>query len=257
MPFPAASVQRRRSRMSTKSQATMAMAAPSDGGEVVDDICALIYRESQLRKAEAAAAAAERKKTSSASTHHRTTSTRKRTPVEDNKSEEPLPGKQRKGASKRKKREPSLKDDQLRKKATRKQYRKECSADGCTNKVVEGGVCVKHGAKKKRCSFEGCNNVVVKGGVCIRHGAKWSKKKCSIEGCTNNSRRGGVCRRHEAYRATQDESTAFGSEFDITTETQSIPTQRASRATVREGHESERSSVPGEVAILCQEIVEV
>jgi hypothetical protein len=32
-------------------------------------------------------------------------------------------------------------------------------------------VCVKHGAKIKRCSSEGCTNQVIKGGVCRRHGA--------------------------------------------------------------------------------------
>ena len=46
-----------------------------------------------------------------------------------------------------------------------------CSRDGCTNIMVKGGVCVRHGAKKK-CRREGCTaNNSVKGGVCIRHGA--------------------------------------------------------------------------------------
>ena len=48
------------------------MVAPNDSREDDDDVGALIYRESQLRKAEAEAVAAESKKTSSASTHHRT-----------------------------------------------------------------------------------------------------------------------------------------------------------------------------------------
>ena len=87
----------------------------------------------------------------------------------------------------------------------------------------------------------------------MRHGAK--RKLCSIEGCTNHVKRGGVCWRHGANRNTHDESTAFGSEFDMTTASKTLPNQRASRAAVREGHE--RSSVPGEVTILCQEIVEV
>ena len=30
--------------------------------------------------------------------------------------------------------------------------RKYCSQDGCGNQVVQGGVCVKHGARRKRCS---------------------------------------------------------------------------------------------------------
>ena len=57
--------------------------------------------------------------------------------------------------------------------------------------------------------------------------------------------------RHGAYRNAQDESTAFGSEFEKTTATQ---THRASRAAIGG---QEESSVPGEVTILCEEIVEV
>ena len=88
----------------------------------------------------------------------------------------------------------------------------------------------------------------------MRHGAK--VKLCRNEGCTNNALRGGVCWRHGAsYRNTHDESTAFGSEFEMTTATQTLPNQSVSRVAVREGQE--RSGVPGEVAILCQEIVEV
>eukprot|EP00984_Skeletonema_dohrnii_P028984 scaffold19265_cov75-Skeletonema_dohrnii-CCMP3373.AAC.2 len=60
--------------------------------------------------------------------------------------------------------------------------------------------------------------------------------------------------RHGAYRNAQDESTAFGSKFDETTATLSQPNQLASRTTIRE--EGGRN-VPGEVAILCQEVVEV
>jgi len=57
-----------------------------------------------------------------------------------------------------------------------------CSSEGCTNQVVNGGVCMRHGARVKRCSREGCTNVAVQGGVCNRHGAK--VKRCSSEGCT-------------------------------------------------------------------------
>ncbi|KAK1732297.1 hypothetical protein QTG54_017018 [Skeletonema marinoi] len=60
--------------------------------------------------------------------------------------------------------------------------RKLCSSEGCTNKVIEGGVCRKHGAKVKRCSSEGINN-----GVCVKHGAKI--KRCSTGGCTNRRRK--------------------------------------------------------------------
>ena len=61
--------------------------------------------------------------------------------------------------------------------------------------------------------------------------------------------------RHGANRTNNDESTVFGSKFDMTTATLTLPNQRASRSTSREGQGGD--SVPGEVAILCQEIVEV
>jgi hypothetical protein len=82
------------------------------------------------------------------------------------------------------------------KRALRKKYRYECSADGCTNRVRKGGVCIRHGAKVKRCSIEGCNNHAKIGGVCDKHGAK--RKTCSSEACTNQAQIGGVCIRHGA-----------------------------------------------------------
>jgi hypothetical protein len=128
---------------------------------------------------------------------------------------------------------------------------KRCSSEGCTNHAMKGGVCVRHGVKvKKRCNSEGCTNQAYIGGVCVRHGAK--VKQCSGEGCTNAAKRGGVCYRHGAYRNTNDESTEFGSGFDMT---QSSPNKLASRAAAREGQEGD--SVPGEVSFLCREIVEV
>ena len=46
---------------------------------------------------------------------------------------------------------------------------------GCSNQVVQGGVCRRHGAKKKQklCNYFGgmCTNLAVRGGVCKRHGA--------------------------------------------------------------------------------------
>ena len=98
--------------MSTEqSQAKkMEEAPPDDNGEYDDDdVGALIYRESQLRKAEAAAAATETKETSKiASSRHRTLA-RKRAPFQ-NQGEESLYGPQRSGATKRK-RDSSLEVD--------------------------------------------------------------------------------------------------------------------------------------------------
>eukprot|EP00984_Skeletonema_dohrnii_P026989 scaffold16414_cov92-Skeletonema_dohrnii-CCMP3373.AAC.4 len=48
--------------------------------------------------------------------------------------------------------------------------------------------------KPKKCSAQGCTNIVVNGGVCITHGA--TKKKCSAQGCTNYAHTGGKCKKH-------------------------------------------------------------
>ena len=176
--------------------------AEDDGEEEEEeDYGKLIYNEYQLRRkiaAEAAAAAARTKrneKTSTASTRVRK-STRKRSRV---KPKEQRPDSQQKRSAKRK-RESSLETSKGRRKEVtkKKMYRYECSAEGCTNHVVKGGVCNKHGAKVKVkfCSSDGCTNKAYSGGVCNRHGA--TKKLCSTEGCTNEAKRGGVCMRHGA-----------------------------------------------------------
>jgi len=90
-------------------------------------------------------------------------------------------------------------NEAARKVAKRRQTKRSyCSADGCTNKVQQGGVCRRHGAKLtgRNCSHEGCSNHVVNGGVCIKHGATCTKKKCSIVGCKKYAQNGGVCVRH-------------------------------------------------------------
>ena len=97
--------------------------------------------------------------------------------------------------------------------------RRKCSVPECQNRVVQGGVCITHGAKRKtcnhpgctknvkvagkcsthgparkRCEFEGCVKVAVQGGRCIAHGAK--KKNCSYEECTKQAILGGMCKKH-------------------------------------------------------------
>ena len=124
---------------------------------------------------------------------------------------------------------------------------KRCCSDGCTNQVVNGGVCRRHGAKVKLCRSEGCTNGAVKGGVCRKHGAK--VKLCSHEGCTNQVRKGGVCVRHGANRTPNDVTTAFGTEHDETATPFSVTNHNSNVS-------HERSAgVPSEVVV--QEIVEV
>ena len=75
--------------------------------------------------------------------------------------------------------------------------RKLCNHhEGCTNFILQGGVCRRHGAVIKRCSSEGCTNQAQNGGVCIRHGAKKTHKFCSHAGCTKYAQKRGFCCRH-------------------------------------------------------------
>jgi hypothetical protein len=74
--------------------------------------------------------------------------------------------------------------------------RKYCSQDGCDNKVIQGGVCVRHGAIVKGCSQDGWDKQVQQGGVCVQHGAR--VKRCSQDGCDNKVVNGGVCVRNGA-----------------------------------------------------------
>jgi methylthioribose-1-phosphate isomerase len=165
-----------------------------------EDYGALIYRESQLRKAEAATAAAvaakdakkkkekEKEKDSSSadvsSTQRCATSTRKKSrPAAVNKPS--VTNSRSEVASKRKRDVSSAhEEEQAMKKVVRRKCtnRKICTADGCTNQSKQGGVCRRHGAKVKckQCSSDGCTNLAQKGGVCQKHGAN---KRCSIEGC--------------------------------------------------------------------------
>ena len=205
-----------------------------------EDLGALIDRESQLRKKEdAAAGLAKKRRRNSSSSTRRSTSTRQATAGHKvtNSDVKMITSRL---SSKRSRR--SSGNDEERKVHTqvaRKKYRYECSADGCTNHVVNGGVCIRHGAKIKLCSSEGCTNVAQKGGVCIRHGAK--VKRCSTEGCANQAKRGGLCWRHGAKCNT-------GSKFDKTTATLTLPNERASRAAVK-GRQVR--NVPRELTILC------
>jgi hypothetical protein len=102
---------------------------------------------------------------------------------------------------------------------TSKRVRRKCNISGCENRVVQGGLCIAHGAKRKlckhpgcdknvkkaglcsthgparrRCDAEGCSKVAVQGGRCIAHGAK--KKLCAWDGCAKQAILGGMCKKH-------------------------------------------------------------
>lgn len=72
--------------------------------------------------------------------------------------------------------------------------RRSCNIPGCTKKVKKQGRCSSHGPPRKRCEFDGCVKVAVKGGRCIAHGA--NKKRCSLDGCVKQAVTTGMCIAH-------------------------------------------------------------
>lgn len=74
--------------------------------------------------------------------------------------------------------------------------KRTCSVSGCKNGVVQGGVCVAHGAKRRKCQFSGCDKNSKCAGLCSKHGPP--RKKCSAEGCNNVAVQGGKCKSHGA-----------------------------------------------------------
>ena len=112
----------------------------------------MIYRESQLRKAEAVAAAKRNKKTSTSSTHHHRTPTGQVDIL--NQDNSLMVTTESHKSLKRKRASLTEEDGQIPKKVRRGgRHRKICTTDGCTNVVVKGGVCIRHGAEIKQCCF--------------------------------------------------------------------------------------------------------
>ena len=68
---------------------------------------------------------------------------------------------------------------------------KNCSFEGCSNKVQLGGACITHIAMRETVQSRWMYQQVIKGGVCVAHGAKL-QRCCSHEGCIW----GGVCLTH-------------------------------------------------------------
>jgi hypothetical protein len=110
-------------------------------------------------------------------------------------------------------------DSKLAPGGTSKRVRRKCTVPNCDNRVVQGGLCISHGAKRKccrhpgctknvkkaglcsthgparkRCNAGACTKVAVQAGKCIAHGAK--KKLCSIENCTKQAILSGMCKKH-------------------------------------------------------------
>jgi hypothetical protein len=64
---------------------------------------------------------------------------------------------------------------------TSKRVRRKCTIYGCQNRVVQGGLCITHGARRKTCQHPGCMKHVKKVGFCTTHGS--ARKRCDVVGC--------------------------------------------------------------------------
>lgn len=79
-----------------------------------------------------------------------------------------------------------------------KRARRKCTIAACNNRVVQGGLCIAHGAKRKICSIVGCHKNVKKAGLCSAHGP--ARKRCEIDGCMKVCVQGGKCIAHGAKK---------------------------------------------------------
>lgn len=132
---------------------------------------------------------------------------------------------------------------------TSKRVRRKCTVEGCPNRVVQGGLCISHGAKRKqckhpgctknvkkaglcsthgparkRCEAGGCSKVAVQGGRCIAHGAK--KKLCDVDNCAKQAILGGMCKKHHDENQGQESQL---SPPPVESLTQCIPTNTVPR----------------------------
>eukprot|EP00956_Cyclotella_meneghiniana_P037717 scaffold143306_cov68-Cyclotella_meneghiniana.AAC.1 len=75
-----------------------------------------------------------------------------------------------------------------------KTVKRTCAVEGCSNGIVQGGLCISHGAKRKKCRFPGCEKNSKLAGLCSRHGPP--RPQCDVMGCKNVSAQGRKCKSH-------------------------------------------------------------
>jgi hypothetical protein len=94
--------------------------------------------------------------------------------------------------------ESQQRDSKLASGGTSKRTRRKCNMVGCPNRVVQGGLCISHGARRKTCKHPGCNKNVKKAGLCSTHGP--ARKRCDAPGCSKVAVQGGRCIAHGAKK---------------------------------------------------------
>lgn len=93
---------------------------------------------------------------------------------------------------------PTRSPNKLASGGTSKRIRRKCTVAGCINRVVQGGLCIAHGAKRKLCGHPGCTKNVKKAGLCSTHGP--ARKRCDLPGCSKVAVQGGRCIAHGAKK---------------------------------------------------------
>jgi hypothetical protein len=83
-----------------------------------------------------------------------------------------------------------------------KRIRRKCLVENCNNRIVQGGRCITHGAKRKLCGHPGCAKHVKKAGMCSAHGP--ARKRCEVDGCEKVAVQGGRCISHGAKKKCCD-----------------------------------------------------
>lgn len=94
--------------------------------------------------------------------------------------------------------EPKASSRKIAEGGTSKRVRRKCTIAGCQNRVVQGGLCISHGAARKKCKHPGCNKNVKKAGLCSAHGP--ARKRCDVENCEKVAVQGGRCIAHGAKK---------------------------------------------------------
>ena len=155
------------------------------------------------------------------------------------------------------------------------QHRKKCS-DGSTNTAVKGGVCIRHGSKIKRCSSDGCTKHMLRE-VCVlgmvrvwndaaakdvqrlrgeefARGTELRSKDAVVKDAQKSSQeRRSV---HETWSISQCTRWIYCIWIKIWEDYCKSDSSSFQSGAIAIGGQEE-SSVPGEVTILCEEIVEV
>jgi hypothetical protein len=111
--------------------------------------------------------------------------------------------------------------------------RKTCRHPGCTKKVKKSGLCSSHGPARKRCEAPGCSKVAVQRGKCVAHGAK--KKSCSFHDCPKQAILRGMCKKHHDLQKTLMENQNHTSDGTNAFTTKPFSTEFCCE--VKKGHE--------------------